>query len=128
MEFFWLTAGFIAGFVVAWRLAKQFYRHILKDIIRESGFTNDELQKIEARMKQIVAAEDQSGPPKVDIKLEQHDNTFYAYRQDTDEFLAQAEDYNTLIALIHKRMGNVTVLVDSSMIRKMPGYPAGDGQ
>ena len=126
MEFFWLTAGFIAGFVVAWRLAKQFYRHILKDIIRESGFTNEELQKIEARMKKIVAAEDQAAPPKVDIKLEQHDNIFYAYRQDTDEFLAQAEDYATMIALIHKRLGNVTALVDSSMIRKMPGYPSSE--
>lgn len=123
MEFFWLTAGFIAGFMIAWRLAKQFYRHILKDIIRESGFTDEELQKINERMKQIVAAEDQAAPPRVDIKLEQHDNTFYAYRQDTDEFLAQAEDYATMIALIHKRLGNVTVLVDSSTIRKMPGYP-----
>lgn len=127
MEFFWLTAGFIAGFVVAWRLAKQFYKHILKDIIKESGFTDEELQRINARMKQIVE-EEQGDPPRVDIKLEQHDNTFYAYRQDTDEFLAQAEDYATMIALIHKRMGNVTVLVDSSTIRKMPGYPSSEQQ
>ena len=124
MEFFWLTAGFAAGIFVGVRLAIQFHKHVILSILSDAGFTNEEIKQMTARLdKRIKEVDSTAELPKVDINLEEHDNIFYAYRQDTGEFLAQAGDYNELIALIYKRLGNVTVLVDTNVIRKMPGYP-----
>ena len=126
MEFFWLTAGFAAGIFVGVRLAIKFHKHVILKILEDAGFTNEEIaqmtRRLEGRARDVQDSTDDL--PKVDINLEEHDNIFYAYRQDTGEFLAQAADYNELIALIYKRLGNVTVLVDTNVIKRMPGYPS----
>lgn len=123
MEFFWLTAGFAAGIFVGVRLAIAFHKHVILKILEDAGFTNEEIKQMTARLDKKIKDVDTKEPPKVDVNLEEHNNIFYAYRQDTGEFLAQAGDYNELIALIYKRLGNVTVLVDTNVIKRMPGYP-----
>ena len=124
MEFFWLTAGFAAGIFVGVRLAIAFHKHVILKILEDAGFTNEEIKtmtrRLEGKVKDVQSKDDL---PKVDVDLEEQVNIFYAYRQDNGEFLAQAAEYKELIALIHKRLGNVTVLVDTNVIRKMPGYP-----
>ena len=123
MDFLWFILGAIVGGFVGVRLAIAFHKHVILSILKDAGFTSDEIAKMTDRLNKQIKAADTKEPPKVDVDLEEHDNIFYAYRQDTGEFLAQAAEYKELIALIHKRLGNVTVLVDTNVIRKMPGYP-----
>lgn len=115
----------MAGIFVGVRLAITFHKHVILKILEDAGFTNEEIKqmtrRLDSKVKEVSSTDDL---PKIDVNLEEHDNIFYAYRQDTGEFLAQAADYNELIALIYKRLGNVTVLVDTKVISKMPGYPS----
>ena len=124
MEFFLFILGVIVGGVLGVRLAIAFYKHVILKILEDAGFTNEEIKAMTARLdRRSKEVESKAELPKIDVNLEQHDNIFYAYRQDNGEFLAQAAEYTELIALIYKRLGNVTVLVDTEVIRKMPGYP-----
>lgn len=119
MEFWYLAAGFVAGIIVGVRLSKIFHKHVIKEIIKDCGLTNDEVARLLSKMDQQPSSDDL---PRVEITLEQHGEVFYAYREDTGEFLAQAEDFDALLVLIKDRLGNCTVLFDKDAVAKVPGY------
>ena len=127
MELFLFIFGMAIGGVLGVRLAIAFHKHVILKVLEDAGFTNEEIKAMTKRLEGNIKASSTSELPKVDIDLEVHDNIFYAYRQDTGEFLAQASDYQEMIALIYKRLGNVTVLVDTNVISKMPGYQKQNG-
>jgi hypothetical protein len=59
--------------------------------------------------------------PKLEIKVEQHGEFMFAYRKDTDQFLAQGKTRDELIAMISQKVSNVTLVIseaDGAMLIK----------
>ena len=87
------AAGWVLGaFVTAVKQAQAF-----KSILKDLGVSTEQLLKLRDRIDQEEAAPDAARENVVEVKLEQHQGMIYAFRKDTDQFLGQGTDRDTLI-------------------------------
>ena len=104
--------GLALGGFVGWTAASRFHVAMIGDILARAGVTPERLQTMMAEMKEELGEElDESEFPKVEIKIEQHNNTLYAFRKDNDQFLGQGADRETLLKTIAEKFTNVTLVV-----------------
>ena len=104
--------GLALGGFVGWTAASRFHIGMLGDILARAGVTPERLQAMMAEMKEELGEDlDPSEFPKVEIKIEKHNDTLYAFRKDNDQFLGQGADRETLIETIAQKFTNVTLVV-----------------
>ncbi len=115
MEFdifaFLLGAGL--GAFAGYRVADHIHKAVLPDLFKRAGVTPEKLeQMMEDLQKEVDGAEtaDQEFP-NLEITIEQHSNTLYAFRKDNDQFLAQGATRDELIEMISKKVSNVTLVI-----------------
>jgi hypothetical protein len=83
-----------------------------KDLIRVArkdapDFIQAKLDEIESHVDSIENA----ALEKIDIKVEKHSNTLYAFRSDNDQFLGQGSTKDELIEAMSQKMKNVRLIV-----------------
>lgn len=116
---------FVCGFALGHKLATLFHVAAFKKILEELGVSEDQLRKLGRRAAEELGVdspefERNDGLREIHIKLEQHQGQIYAFRTDTDEFLGQGADQDSLIAHLKQRMTGVRLVVDegSELLQK----------
>ncbi len=110
------------GMVIGWRISARFYVSLFRHLLTDLGITNQQLIKVakdaaatlgvEAEEKvRELEAQANDGLERVEIKVELHSNTLYAFRKDNDQFLGQGTSREDLIAAMGQRMKNVRLIV-----------------
>jgi hypothetical protein len=99
------------GLVMGWWASKIFHLHLLRSILRDLGVTNRDLVNL---LEKARAEEDPEEDPEleqIDIKVEKHSNTLYAFRKDNDQFLGQGQSREQLIEAMGLRLKNVRLII-----------------
>ena len=122
----WITLAIFTmiGMVIGWRASAAFYVKMFSHILRDLGITNAQLIKsardaalaagidIGDQLNQIESqATDEDGLEKIEIKVEKHSDTLYAFRKDNDQFLGQGSTRESLIEAMGQRLKNVRLIV-----------------
>mgnify|MGYP000503827145 CR=1 FL=1 len=115
--------GCILGAIVGYQAADRLHKALIPDIFRRAGVTPEKLESVMKDLqKEINQAEGVTDEfPKLEIKVEQHGEFIFAYRKDTDQFLAQGKTRDELIAMISQKVANVTLVIaeaDGAMLIK----------
>ncbi len=118
----WITIAviFAAGWYVGHKLAAGFYLRLFKMILEDLGIDNTKLIAMarkhgaefitpeqEAKFREIESVDLE----KIEIKVEKHNDTLYAFRKDNDAFLGQGSTREQLIEAMSQRMKNVHLTV-----------------
>jgi len=119
---------FLIAFAIGWYLGSKVtgyfqmkvFQHVLaelkvdhKDLIRVArkdapDFIQAKLDELESHVDSI---EDAAELERVEIKVEKHSDTLYAFRKDNDQFLGQGSSREQLIEAMAQRMRNVRLVV-----------------
>ena len=124
MEYFIeLLIVFGLGLVLGWRASAVFYIGVLKSLLNELGVTNQQLIKVaknaaaslgieeQQQVQELESRIDAEGLERIEIKVEKHSETLYAFRKDNDQFLGQGASREQLIEAMGQRMKNVRLIV-----------------
>jgi hypothetical protein len=103
--------GWFIGSRVQFWLDQITFKHILEDL----GISNRQLLGLINRDPQAApAAEPGDDLERVEVSLERHQGVIYAYRKDTQQFLGQGTDQDTLISSISNRMTGVRLIINEA--------------
>jgi hypothetical protein len=106
---------FVLGFLVGWRLSALFNRMATFSILRDLGITEQQLKQQMKKYEGQLDDDPDSGSEEpltdIEITLEQHQGQIYAFRKDTDAFLGQGKDRDSLIEDLKSKMNNVRLVV-----------------
>ncbi len=100
----------IVGFILGWKLNGLFNRFTTISILRDLGITEQQL-KTQMRKYESPEAEPEDELTTIEVVLEQHQGQIYAFRKDTDAFLGQGRDRDSLIDDLKTKMNNVRLVV-----------------
>ena len=115
--------GCILGGIVGYRVSDALHKTLIPDIFRRAGVTPEKLEAVMKDLQREINVEEGRADefPKLEIKVEQHGEFMFAYRKDTDLFLAQGRTREELIAMISQKVANVTLVIseaDGAMLIK----------
>ena len=105
--------GCILGAIVGYKVADALHKTLIPDIFRRVGVTPEKLEAVMKDLQREINVEEGRADefPKLEIKVEQHGEFMFAYRKDTDLFLAQGRTREELIAMISQKVANVTLVI-----------------
>jgi hypothetical protein len=102
--------GWYIGSKVQFWLDQITFKHILEDL----GVTNKQLTGLitsDDAPAVNQSTESGDGLEPVEVSLERHQGVIYAYRKDTQQFLGQGTDQDSLISSIAHRMTGVRLII-----------------
>lgn len=111
---------FALGWFIGSRITGFFQLQVFKQILIDLKIDNKDLIRvarkgapeiIQQQLDQLESHVDAAGLDQIDIKVEKHNDTLYAYRNDTNEFLGQGSSKDALIEAMSQRMKNVRLTV-----------------
>lgn len=111
---------FALGWFIGSRITGFFQLQVFKQILIDLKIDNKDLIRvarkgapeiIQQQLDQLESHVDAAGLEQIDIKVEKHNDTLYAYRKDTNEFLGQGSSKDDLIAAMAHRVKNVRLTV-----------------
>jgi hypothetical protein len=114
---------FALGWFLGSRITGFFQLQVFKQILIDLKIDNKDLIRvarkgapeiIQQQLDQLESHVDAAMEPtleQIDIKVEKHNDTLYAYRNDTNEFLGQGSSKDDLIAAMAHRVKNVRLTV-----------------
>lgn len=107
-----LAIAMIISYAAGWAGAMKLHTHLVMAIFRALGITEQQLQT--AARKILTEAEiRESGDDVIDVRLEQHQGTLFAYREDTSEFLGQGTSREDLVRSIMVRLPECRIRIKS---------------
>ncbi len=107
-----LVVGLICGLFVGWKAAERFHTAMISDILERAGVTPEKLQSMMVELgKEMDEEVDEQGLTVVEIRIEQHNDTLYAYRKDNEEFLGQGPTKEALIERMGEKLRDVRLVV-----------------
>lgn len=134
MEFLILFLIFVVGFILGAKTMNIFHTHMIRNILRELGITPAQLKQVEQKLMADLENQDPQlaqkiredhearvadSLPVMKVKLEQHQGTLFAYRADTEEFVGQGVDRDTLATSIAHRFKGVRVeILNGELLQK----------
>ena len=105
----------VAAFWLGNRWATNFHQKIFREILRELGITERQLQELMQRQQRQLAGltteESTADLTVVEVRLEQQGNQIYAYRKDNHQFLGQGCDPEGLIERLNQNLTSCRVTV-----------------
>jgi hypothetical protein len=112
-EILTLVAVALLGGMVGYRIADHLHKTVLADLLERAGVTPEKLEQIMLDLQKEIDPESKTQKefPDLEVTIEQHSNTLYAFRKDTAEFLAQGATRDELIEMISKKVSNVTLVI-----------------
>lgn len=106
---------FILGMIIGWRAAEFIGQQVLHGLLDELGITEQQLRDLAKKkgldLPEEITSHSEDDLVDVSVTLEEHNGVLYAYREDTQEFLGQGHDRDSLIDHISKRMNNVKLII-----------------
>ena len=111
---------FALGWFIGSRITGFFQLQVFKQILIDLKIDNKDLIRvarkgapeiIQQQLDQLESHVDADGLEQIDIKVEKHNDTLYAYRKDTNEFLGQGSSKDALIEAMAHRVKNVRLTV-----------------
>jgi hypothetical protein len=111
---------FALGWFIGSRITGFFQLQVFKQILIDLKIDNKDLIRvarkgapeiIQQQLDQLESHVDAAGLEQIDIKVEKHNDTLYAYRKDTNEFLGQGSSKDDLIAAMAHRVKDVRLTV-----------------
>ena len=111
---------FALGWFIGSRITGFFQLQVFKQILIDLKIDNKDLIRvarkgapeiIQQQLDQLESHVDAAGLEQIDIKVEKHNDTLYAYRKDTNEFLGQGSSKDALIEAMAHRVKNVRLTV-----------------
>ena len=112
LEFFLV---FVLGWIIGSRLTSAWLHHSFRMILRELGIKDGDLRRLAEKNGVNLPATDTEDSstelPELEVKIEQHQGTLYAFRKDTDQFLGQGTDRDQLIDSLKHNLTNVRVII-----------------
>jgi len=112
-EILTLVAVALLGGMVGYRIADHLHKTVLADLLERAGVTPEKMEQILLDLQKEIDPESKTQKefPDLEVTIEQHSNTLYAFRKDTAEFLAQGATRDELIEMISKKVSNVTLVI-----------------
>ena len=112
-EILTLVVVALLGGMVGYRIADHIHQSVIADLLDRAGVTPEKMEQIMQDLQREMEPESKTLKefPDLEITIEQHSNTLYAYRKDTAEFLAQGATRDELIEMISKKVSNVTLII-----------------
>lgn len=99
-----ILIAIVVAFAAGWYISGVFNRWIFSLILDKLGVDHKKLRELNQDLERELGDEPKSKPqPDVQVKLEQHLGTIYAYRKDNNEFIAQGRDRQELLAAMLAR-------------------------
>lgn len=121
MEYFIeLLIVFGLGWYLGYKLSAVFHLRLFKMILEDMGIDNKKLVEfarktgaefITPEVDEQFKAIEEDGLEQIEIKVEKHSNTLYAFRKDNDQFLGQGSTKEDLIESMGQRLKNVRLTV-----------------
>jgi len=111
-----ILAG-ICGAFLGWKSAEMAYHTILADMLEKLGVTEEQLRKLgkelgeELGQDTSIFDDPEDSKDTISIRIEKHNNTLYAYRKDTEEFLGQGTDKDELLERLNTKFANGAHLI-----------------
>ena len=111
---------FALGWFIGSRITGFFQLQVFKQILIDLKIDNKDLIRvarkgapeiIQQQLDQLESHVDAAELDQIDIKVEKHNDTLYAYRNDTNEFLGQGSSKDALIEAMAHRVKNVRLTV-----------------
>jgi len=120
--FGWILLAVIAGIWIGIQLSKIFHREMIKQILKDIGVSTADLARAQQHIQQQLI--DSAPSKEVNVKVEQHSGCYYAFHEQTDEFLGQGEDYVTLLTALQRKLGSkASVNLTYDVAKDIPGFP-----
>jgi hypothetical protein len=112
-EILTLVVVALLGGMVGYRIADHIHQSVIADLLDRAGVTPEKMEQIMQDLQREMEPESKTHKefPDLEITIEQHSNTLYAYRKDTAEFLAQGATRDELIKVISSKVSNVTLVI-----------------
>ena len=112
-DIFTLIAVAVIAGLVGYRIADHLHKTVLADLLERAGVTPEKLEQMMKDLQKEVDGDEAANQefPNLEITIEQHSNTLYAFRKDNNQFLAQGKDREELIETISKQVSNVTLVI-----------------
>lgn len=113
MDIFTLIAVAVVAGLVGYRIADHLHKSVLADLLERAGVTPEKLEQVMADLKKEVEGDEAAEQefPNLEVTIEQHSNTLYAFRKDNNQFLGQGKDREELIKMISEKVSNVTLVI-----------------
>ena len=105
----------VAG-VIGFQIAALMYQAIFADMLEKLGVTEDQVRKLGKQLGEELGQDtsmfdEADNKDAINIRIEKHNNTLYAYRKDTEEFLGQGTDKDELIERLNSKFANGAHLI-----------------
>jgi hypothetical protein len=105
----------VAG-VIGFQIAALMYQAIFADMLEKLGVTEEQVRKLGKQLGEELGQDtsvfdEVDGKDAINIRIEKHNNTLYAYRKDTEEFLGQGTDKDELIERLNSKFANGAHLI-----------------
>lgn len=112
----YIILGFISGFYLGKILMRVRLTLAFIVMLKDLKISEQDLRDLQNKLKgeldpENSSEESSSELPVINIKIEQHSNTLYAFRKDTDEFLGQGATPEDLIRRLGDKVQNARLLV-----------------
>ena len=114
MEYIDYLICFVVGVWVGKKLHEILFQAMMHRAMKELGLTNNDLRRISEHMDQKLKEQDgeeSDGLTTIEIKVEKHNDTLYAFRKDNDAFLGQGATREDLINRLAIKMKNVKLTI-----------------
>jgi hypothetical protein len=112
-DIFTLIAVAVIAGLVGYRIADHLHKTVMADLLERAGVTPEKMEQIMKDLQSEIDGDEETEQefPNLEITIEQHSNTLYAFRKDNDQFLAQGATRDELIDMISKKVSNVTLVI-----------------
>lgn len=105
--------------LVTWKICSVVMVLNFRKILQDLGVTNEQLLRLKERaeleLADLQAEFDKTKAepeyPVIEVKLEQHQGQIYAFRKDTDQFMGQGPDRESLLKRLAEQNSNFTMVV-----------------
>lgn len=102
------------AFWLGWKACEIWSAYVFKEILKDLGVTQDQLTasiKDKEQRLGINEPEEDTAPPELEVRVEQHPEGLFAYRKRDGFFLARGSDREELMANLVHNLNNVRVTV-----------------
>lgn len=114
--------GLSLGLVIGWRVCEWFMTTAFTSLMQKLDIKDQQLEAIHSEITGQPAVK--VGRTRIQIRLECHADTLYAFRADTEQFLGQGRDQDELFQVIQKRFPTENFVVqgaDAELLQKSHG-------
>jgi archaellum component FlaC len=101
---------FACGAYIGYRVNEMLMAHIFRKMLDDAGISTNDLNKFTDHWRTKLG-KDEEGLTDVEIRIEKVNDQLFAFHVGSDEFIAQGQTKEDLLAAIEKRMTNVKLVI-----------------